>query len=218
MDILHRVDNGVRISEEEVVWLLTEPEECDTPYFTQELREGFHRNEAKFYVGEFEKSKDPWAAVNASSHFRKCNQPRTAESMLSTIDMSGLKDRKLKSALCTTLGGVKRDLKKWDEAISLGEQAHLLTPMDFRPCTLMGAVNMEIGNYLLGQSWYKKAVERGASEKSVDDDLRGIFMRADKSKQEALRNYLLEIDPARYSWAKKKNGRKCGLTPTHLTM
>jgi hypothetical protein len=204
---------------------LTEREEYYTPYFTQELREGFHRNEAKFYASEFEKSKDPWTAVNASSHFRKCKQPRTAESMLSTIDVSGLKDRKLKSALCTTFGGVKRDLKKWDEALSLGEQAHLLTLQDFRPCTLMGAVNMEIGNFVLGQAWYKKAVERGASEKSVDDDLRSIFMRAEKSKREALRDHLLKMDADRYSWAKKKFGKKpheshCGegVTPTRLTM
>jgi len=38
----------------------------------------------------------------------------------------------------------------------LGKEAHLLTPRDFRPCTLLGAVNVEIGNYDLGQSWYKK--------------------------------------------------------------
>jgi hypothetical protein len=69
---------------------------------------------------------------------------------------------------------------------------------------LIGAVNIEIGNYDLGQAWYKKAVERGASEKSVDDDLRSIFMRADKSKQDELRDHLLKIDPVRYSWVKKR--------------
>lgn len=124
--------------------------------------------------------------------------------MLSTIDVSALKNRQLKSALCTTPGGVKRDLKRWDEALSLGEQAHLLTPQDFRPFTLMGAVNMEIGNFVLEQSWYKEAVERGVSEKSVDDELRSIFMRAEKSKREALRDHLLKMDTERYSWAKKK--------------
>jgi hypothetical protein len=72
--------------------------------------------------------------------------------MLNTIDVSTLKDLKLKSALCTTHGGVKRDLKRYDEALGLGEQAHLFTPQDFRPCTLLGAVNMEIGHYDLGQS------------------------------------------------------------------
>jgi hypothetical protein len=127
--------------------------------------------------------------------------------MLTAIALPRLKNSRLKSAVCTTHGGVKRDLRKFEDALSFGEQAHLLTPKDFRPCTLLGAVNIEIGNYDLGQAWYKKAVERGASEKSVDDDLRSIFMRAEKSKQEALLDHLLRIDPVRYSWVKKKSGK-----------
>ena len=204
MNILRKVENHVRLFEDEVVWLSTEGDD----YFTTELKEGFHQNEADFHAGEFKKSKDPWSAVNASSHFRKCKESETADSMLSTIDTAGLKNRKLKSALCTTHGGVKRDIEKYDEALGLGEQAHLLTPKNFRPCTLIGAVNMEIGHYDLGHSWYEKAVKRGYSEKSVDDELRSIFMRAGKSKQEALRNHLLKRDPVRYSWAKKKSGNR----------
>lgn len=204
MDILRRVDKGVRLSEEEVVWLSTKRDESYTGYFTEELKEGYHKNEANFYRTEFEKTKDPWLAVNASSHYRKCNKSRTAESLILSIDMHSLKNRKLKSAIFTTHGGVKRDLKKWDEALNCGMQAHELTPQDFRPCTLVGAVYIETGHYDLGQTWYKKAVERGYSEKSVDDELRGIFMRAEKSKKQALRVYLLSVDPERYSWTNKK--------------
>ena len=204
MDILRRVDNGVRLSEEEVVWLSTERDESYTGYFTEELKKGFHKNEANFYRTEFEKTKDHWFAVNASSHYRKCNKSRKAESLLSSIDVHRLKNRKLKSALCTTHGGVKRDLGKWDEALIFGKQAHELTPQNFRPCTLVGAVYIETGHYDLGQTWYKKAVKRGYSEKSVDDELRGIFMRAEKSKKEALRVYLLSVDPERYKWTNKK--------------
>lgn len=202
--ILRRVDNGLRLSEDEVVWLSTEGDE----YFTQELREGFHKNEANFHFGEFKKNKDPWSAVNASSQYRKCNKANMADSILSSIDVSNLKNLKLKSALRTTHGGVKRDLMKYDEALSLGEQAHLLTPKDFRPCTLMGAVNVEVGDFELGQSWFKKAVERGYSEKSVDRELRSIFMSAEKFKQDALRDHLLKIDPVRYSWTKKRINKK----------
>ena len=100
MNILRRVDNGARLSEDEVVWLSTEGSE----YFTQQLRERFHKNEAEFHAGEFKKSKDAWSAVNASSHYRKCNESNTADSMLITIDVSILKDLKLKSALCSTYG------------------------------------------------------------------------------------------------------------------
>jgi len=62
---------------------------------------------------------------------------------------------------------------------------------------------MEIGNHTTGQSWYEKAIERGYSEKSMDDELKAIFMRAEKSKQKALRIYLLKIDSFRYSWVNK---------------
>ncbi len=179
--------------------LRTEGEE----YFTIELREGFHKNEAEYNASEFKKNKDPWYAVNASSHYRKCGEAKTADSILTTIDASLLKNLKLKSALYTTHGGVKRDLAKWDDALSLGEQAHLLTPHDFRPCTLLGAVNIEIGHYDLGLSWYEKAAKRGYSEKSVDNELRGIYMRSAKPQQKALRKYLLKIYPDRFSWTSK---------------
>ncbi len=205
MDILRRVDKGARLSDEEVIWLSTEREEFDRGYFTEELKERYHENEAEHYKAEFEKNKDPWCAVNASSHYRKCKQSITAESILCAIDVPVLKDHKLKSALYTTHGGVKRDLNKSDEALNLGMQAHEFTPKEFRPCTLIGAVYMENQNYALGQSWYEKAVERGYSEASVDDELRGIYMRAEKSKQETMRVHLLSVDPRRYSWANKRN-------------
>lgn len=206
MDILQRADRGNRLTENDIVWLTTKDYEYG--YYTTELRERYHENEAEFYVGEFKKRKDPWAAVNASSHYRKCGRAKTADSMLTKIVISKLKNFRLKSALCTTYGGVKRDLGKLDEALKLGGKAHQLTPKDFRPCTLLGAVNIEIGHYELGHSWYKKAIERGASEKSVDNDLRSIFMRAEPAKREELRANLLKVDPYRYSWAKKKPSRR----------
>jgi hypothetical protein len=207
MNILHLINNGERLSEEDFVWLSTERVEFNEGYFTEELKKGYHRNEAKFYAKKFEKSKDLWDLVNASKHYRKCEQARTAESILNKIDMCNIENRKLKSAVFTTYGGVKRDLGKSDEALSLGRQAHEYMPQDFRPCTLIGAVYMEIGQYDLGNSWYQKAVERGYSEKSVDYELKGIFVRAEKSKQEAMRAYLLNIDHRRYSWA-NRNGKQ----------
>ena len=91
MNIIRQFDIGSRLSEEEIVWLSTDGNE----YFTQKLRERFHKNEAEFHAGEFKKTKDAWSAVNASSHYRKCNESNTADSMLSTIDVSILKDLKL---------------------------------------------------------------------------------------------------------------------------
>jgi hypothetical protein len=61
---------------------------------------------------------------------------------------------------------------------------------------------METGRYGLGQEWYAKAVERGATIKSVDQDLRTIFFRADPAKQADMRAFLLREDPVRYELAK----------------
>ncbi|MES2500428.1 MAG: hypothetical protein V4570_07825 [Pseudomonadota bacterium] len=198
MEILKKIDAGNRLSEEQIIWLQTEVEE----HYTPEIKHQYHKNEAKFYADEFTKTNDAWSAVNASSHYRKCDEAITAELLLSSIDVVS-KDLNLKSALCTTHGGVKRDLMKWDDALSLGEKAHQITPKDFRPCTLLGAVYMEMGNYDLGQLWYEKAEQRGAEVKSIDSELRSIFFRADKIKQDALRTHLLRINAVRYSWTKK---------------
>jgi uncharacterized protein involved in tolerance to divalent cations len=208
IDMLQRLDSGYRLPEVDIAFVSTKGFKTYNEYYKSELRKQYHRNEAAFYAEEFKKKKDCWLAVNASSHYRKCEEADTSDALLNTINISAIKDAKLKSALCTTHGGVKRDLRKFDAALSLGEQAHLLTPKDFRPCTLLGAVNMEIGNYDLGRSWYDKAIERGYSEEAMDDELRSIFMRAEKVNQDEMREYLLKTDPIRYSWAEKKTAHK----------
>ena len=199
MDILHRVDSGQRLSEDDLLWLKTDGGD----YYTQKLREKYHSNEAEFYVKDFRANKNPWSAVNASSNYRKCNKSSEADELLNSLNVDGSKNLHLKSAVLTTHGGVRRDLGDRDTALKLGDQAHKLTPKDLRPCTLLGAVNMEIGNYALGQSWYEKAVERGASEKFVDSDIRKIILLAENSKQIEMCRHLLESDPERYFWAKK---------------
>ena len=195
--ILRTVDSGQRISEEDVVWLFSQGRE----YFSSALRDAYHRLEAGFFAGEFTKTRDPWMAVNASGHYRKCNRARDAESLLCTVNIEQQKSRRLQSALCTTYGGVMRDLGDWPEALNRGLEAHSLSPDDYRPCTLIGAIHMQTGNYSLGQEWDAAAVERGASIHSVDQDLRSIFFRADQATQAEMREFLLGEDPVRYAWA-----------------
>lgn len=196
MKILKNVDANERLSQEDFVWLSSVGEF----YFTDQLRTAYHRLEADFFSCEFKKTHDPWMAVNASSHYRKCNRSCDADSLLGTINVEQQKSHKLKSALCTTRGGVMRDLGHRDEALRFGEKAHALKSDDYRPCTLLGAIHMETGNYNIGQEWYAKAVERGATVDSVDQDLRNIYFQVDKSKQAEMRKFLLSEDSARYAW------------------
>ena len=46
-------------------------------------------------------------------------------------------------------------------------------------------------------------MERGATERSINSDLRGIIMRADKAKREEIKAFLLREDPVRYAWVNK---------------
>jgi len=197
MSILHRIDGGARFNDEDVLWLTTEGED----YYSDELRFEYHSREAAFFASEFARTRDPWNAVNASGHFRKCDGAIAAHELLESVASDALKTPKLKSAVRTTHGGVMRDLRRFDEALRYGTEAHVITDRDFRPCTLLGAVNFELGNYESARDWYAKAAERGASERSIDGELRGIYMRADKSKRDEIRAFLIREDPVRYNWA-----------------
>ena len=202
MNILRRLDDGYRLSDDDVLWLNADGQD----YFSEILQLAFHEREAEFYVSEYRRTSDPWNAVNASAHFRKCEQSKKAHDLLTSIPLERQKVPKLRSAIATTHGGVMRDLRRLDDALRLGNQAHKITPKDFRPCTLLGAVNFELGLYDIGRDWYAKAIERGATERSIDCDLRGIFLRADPSKREEIKAFLLSEDPARYRWVNNLHG------------
>ncbi len=197
MDLLRRVDGGGRLTDDDVLWLTTEAE----AYFSKALRSVFHEREANFFATEFERTCDPWDAINASGHYRKCDQADRAHSLLTSIPLASQGTPKIKSAICTTHGGVMRDLGRVDEALQLGTDAHALTPKDFRPCTLLGAVCIESGDVATGMEWYRKAESRGAASRSVDHELRGIFSRVDNEKREQLKSILLREDPIRFAWA-----------------
>jgi tetratricopeptide (TPR) repeat protein len=199
MSILKRVDAGQRLDEQGFVWLSS----VGVDYFSAPLRTAYHRMEADFYANEYERAHDPWNAVNASSHYRKCNYAHKADALLSTINIENQKSPKLKSAFYTTHGGVMRDMERRDEALRFGEKAHALQPNNFQPCTLLGATHMDIGSYPLGKEWYDKAVERGATVDSVDKELRTIFARAAPDKKREMGDFLLSVDPFRYDWVQK---------------
>ncbi|EXI92813.1 MAG: hypothetical protein AW12_00293 [Candidatus Accumulibacter sp. BA-94] len=198
MELLHRVGSGKRFSDEDVLWLSTEGKN----YYSDLLKAAFHEREAEFYAAEYGRTNDPWNVVNASGHYRKCKQAKKAQDLLAMIPADQQRTPKLESAIRTTHGGVMRDLGRLDEALSKGNQAHILRPKDFRPCTLLGAVNFELGNYDIAKEWYSKAIERGASERAIDYDLRGIFLRADEARRAEIRAVLLREDPVRYKWVK----------------
>jgi tetratricopeptide (TPR) repeat protein len=153
MALLRQVANGQRLNVEDLAWLKTEADYC----WTDELQRAWHTLEAAALTKAWESSGDPWNAVNASGHWRKAGEPERALRLTDAALERVGSNSKLRSALATTRGGAMRDLRRLDEAKALASEAHELTSSDYRPCTLLGAVHIELGDLPTGHEWYAKA-------------------------------------------------------------
>ncbi|MFQ2222404.1 hypothetical protein [Aeromonas enteropelogenes] len=199
MQVLRALDANSRLSEIDSIWLKVEGRD----YQTDEIWHAYHRIEADFYISEYKKSSDPWQAVNASAHLRKCAAAAQAVELLSAIPAKRQEHAKLKSAIRTTHGGALRDLGKRADALQMGTEAHALQPHNFRPCTLLGALNIEQGNIEEGHNWYLMAEARGAKRDSIEHDLRSLLLRMGEEKRKVTIVELLKIAPREYNWLRQ---------------
>lgn len=195
-NLLQQIDVGNRLPKEDLKWLGTEAKK----HFTPQLRETYHRLEADYHADEYGRTHDPWHAINASGHYRRCNRSRVALDLLDGLPSDRLNHPKVRSAVLTTRGGVMRDLGRRSEAVQLGEEAHKLMPKDYRPCTLLGAVHMELREFERGHEWYERARVRGAPENGIDSELRSIYQQMDLPGREEMKRFLLAEDAQRYRW------------------
>ena len=217
--ILQKLDKGDRIEEIDVAWL--EENKLETPqpsynyygwqeerrYQAQKLFSGkiwtaYHKNEATFYEEEYQRTGNKWNLPNASSHWRKADQPRSALKLTENLDFNQIKENKLKSALLTTRGGAFRDIDKLDDAQKCALKAIEYQPQSHHPYTLMGAICFERGQFLEGERWFNEAIKRGASPKDQDAEMKRVVKNTkDENKRREVINYLLKKDSRRYAWA-----------------
>ena len=202
MALLRQVANGQRLKVEDLAWLKTEADYC----WTDELQRAWHALEAAALTKAWESSGDHWNAVNASGHWRKAGEPERALRLTEAALVRVGSSSKLRSALATTRGGAMRDLRRLDEAKALAGEAHELTPNDYRPCTLLGAVYIELGDLPAGHEWYEKAESLGAPRHAIDHELRGLLMRSSIQDQQRIREFLLRQDPQRFAWLRRWPG------------
>lgn len=200
MSLLRRVSRGDRLNADDVAWLQTEAEDC----WTEELQRAWHTIEAEALTREWERSRDPWKAINASSHWRKAARPNSALGLTDEALVKAGTDAKVRSALLTTRGGALRDLHNLDEAKAQGLAANELAPKDFRPCTLLGAVHIELGDLVEGHEWYVKAEKLGADRHAIDQDLRALLSRTSKSERQRIVEFLIAQDLERFGWLRRK--------------
>ena len=195
MRILRSVADGKPIQNDDILWLGS----TGSDYWTEELRKAHHTNQATAFTEEWHRTGDVWQAINACAQWRRADRAAAGLTVAEQA-LARVTDQKLRSATLTTRGGALRDLKRHDEAERSGLEAHHLTPSDFRPCTLLGAVRMEMGDYAAGADWYAKAEARGATRDSVDRDLRSILDAASREERARMMAALKSRDADRYSW------------------
>jgi len=195
MGILRSVDSGVPIGKAELMFFAGEGGD----YWTPQLRQTHHKILAEQAAVGWQNTKDFWQAINSCGHWRKAGVPdnrlRIAKEALEQEPRPNAR-----SALLTTGGGALRDLRQRAEAVQFGSEAHLLTPGDFRPCTLLGAVHIEMGDIVIGAEWYEKAEARGATREMIDRDLASILRAAPQDRRVQFKTALKEYDASRYNW------------------
>lgn len=195
MRICRSVADGNPIETDDLLWLGS----TGSDYWTEELRKAHHYNKAQAYSEEWIKTKDVWQAINACAHWRKADCADTGLAIAEQA-LSQVTDENMRSVVLTTRGGAQRDLRRYDEAKLSGGEAHNLKPSDFRPCTLLGAVHLEMGDYTAGADWYAKAEALGATQAVIDRELQSILGAASPEERKRLKIVLKSLYPHRYSW------------------
>lgn len=175
----------------------------------------YHRLEALFYDREYERTGDKWNLPNASSHWRKADEPNSALQVTENLDFDQIKENKLKSALLTTRGGAFRDIHKLDDAEKCALKAIEYQPQSHHPYTLMGAICFERGQFSEGERWFNEAIKRGAESEDIDSELKRVVKNAKDEKRREVVEYLLKKNPQRYAWAKAYRKRQDGEDAQH---
>ena len=201
MRLLQSLAKGKRLRPEDIVWLQAAGDEC----WTAAVAAAWHLVEAEVLTAAWRASNDPWDAINASSHWRKGGHPELGLSLTEdALAANPTSSPKIRSALATTRGAALRAVGRFIEAKALGEEAHALVPNDYRPCTLLGAVLIELGELNAGHEWFVKAEQRGAAKAAVDQDIRTLLTCASYTDRERIRAFLLNQDPVRFAWLRSK--------------
>lgn len=195
--ILELLTNERTISESDYLWLI------NNGFENQYIRELFYLNRAGLAKRKWEDTKKPWNLVNAIADYRKAGHSKIAVDLVNKNFPFKFANgnKNLKSALLTTSGGAKRDLNMFDKAIQYGTQAHELTKQDYRPCTLIGACKMLLGDVAQGHEWYRKAIKRGFNEDSFEQEIRTIYNRANPKDKAKIKKTLV-ADGRVYKWFK----------------
>lgn len=200
MKLLAQLATGQRLSPSDALWFQTE----GRGYWSEEAWRVWNSIEAESYADEWRRTGEAHKAAKASACWRKAEKAGDALTITEAALAKSSGNAKAQSMLMTTRGGAMRDLRRFEEALVQGQNAHALTPKNFHPCTLLGAVHIQLGNHVEGLRWYTMAEERGAKVAEVDQDLRSVWRRLNEDEKKGLGAVLLARDSVRYAWVKRR--------------
>lgn len=162
----------------------------------------YYRLEAEFYEQEFHRTGNKWDIPTASSYWRKADEPEQALK-LTNLDLSQIRENKLKSAILVTRGAAFRDMNNLADAEICAKKAMEYHPDSYQPYTLMAAIAHDRGDYTKTDYWHEQAIKRGAKTEDIDDERKRLIRSTkDDNKRHEAAEYLLKKDSQRYSWAK----------------
>lgn len=210
--ILQKLEKAERLEPTNVAWLQENKIYEWLSLLSGKIAIAYHTIEATFYEQEYQRTGNKWNLPNASSHWRKADQPRQALKLTENLNFDKIKENKLKSALLTTRGGAFRDIQELKKAEKCALKAIEYQPSSHHPYTLMGAICYERHEYVNGDYWFEEAIKRGASPRDQDAEIKRVVKNAkNENKRLEVVEYLLKKDPQRYAWAKsylKKSKKK----------
>lgn len=162
----------------------------------------YYRLEAEFYEQEFHRTGNKWDIPTASSYWRKADEPEQALK-LTNLDLSQIRENKLRSAILVTRGAAFRDIDNLVDAEICAKNAMEFHPDSYQPYTLMAAIAHDRGDYAKRDYWFEQAIKRGAKTEDIDDERKRLVRSTkDENKRHEAAEYLLKKDAQRYSWAK----------------
>ena len=198
--ILQKLEREERLSDVNIVWL--QVENLFKPI--NNIFTCHYELKAVFAEQEYQRNKNKWFLVNASSYWRKADEPENALHLTEQIDFNKIKEAKLKPALLTTRGGALRDLGHLNDAEQCALQAIQYWSESPNPYTLLGAICYTTWRVHDGYRWFEEARKRGATEKDENFELNNIIRKnKDNKKLQVLITILLDKNPERYAWLKK---------------
>lgn len=183
--VLLRLEHREEISPEDIQWM--EKERLFTLL-------------AGYFQLNYRKTKNPWSLAKASRFWRDSQRPQRS---LDITDVFVTTNNKAKAAILTTRGGDFRDLMELDNAEDCGVKAIMCNPNNKYSYNLLGAVCYQKGDPELGDEYFEKAMDLGASVYDREKTVESALQEADEQVRKKVAEYLLQKDPAQYEWVKR---------------